>query len=40
VIGYDNATVRFIAAKDHVATGLTTEDKACPFKCVANLAAG
>jgi hypothetical protein len=39
VVGYDNATVRFITAENHVPVGLSTEHKAGALKGRANFAA-
>src|ERR1019366_8910438 len=32
VVGYDNPSMRFVAAKDHVTATLAAEHEACPFQ--------
>lgn len=40
VVGNDDPGVRLVAAEDHVAAGLATEDKPCALKGSADFKAG
>ena len=40
VVGYDNPSMRFVAAKDHVTATLAAEREACPFQGGSRFSAG